>query len=129
VVIGVGREERKLKRIANKNIKFAGLVSEKKLESYYRNAKALIMPQEEDFGLVALEAQGHGVPVIAYKKGGAIDTVIPGKTGIFFEEQNIESLLLAIKKFDRMEFDRGILIQNAKRNSFQSFRKKILRLI
>ena len=76
VIVGTGREEVRLKRMAVKNIKFAGRVSEEELIKYYQGAKALIMPQEEDFGIVSVEAQSHGVPVIAFKKGGAIDTVI-----------------------------------------------------
>ena len=85
IVVGTGHLEKKLRKIAGKNIKFVGKVGEKELMKYYRGAKALIMPQEEDFGIVAVEAQSFGVPVIAYKKGGVLDTVIPGKTRYFFD--------------------------------------------
>lgn len=129
VIIGTGRERKKLERMANKNIKFAGAVSEKKLIEYYRGAKALIMPQEEDFGIVAVEAQVYGVPVIAYKKGGALDTVIPGKTGLFFEEQKPESLVKAVKKFEKTKFVVDNLYANAKRFSKENFRKEIEDLI
>jgi len=126
VIIGTGREFRKLKRRAKNNIKFVGQVSEKDLAVYYHHAKALIMPQEEDFGIVAVEAQNFGVPVVAYKKGGAIDTVIPGKTGVFFEEQNPKSLIEAIRKFEKMKFVVDNLYTNAKRFSREVFKKKIL---
>ncbi len=129
VIVGTGREEVKLKCLAKSNIKFAGRVSEEKLKKYYQNAKALIMPQEEDFGIVAVEAQMYGVPVIAYKKGGVIDTVIPGKTGIFFEEQKPESLADAIKRFEKMKFRKNDIIKNAKKFSVGRFRKELLALI
>lgn len=69
VIVGTGREEKKLKSMAKSNIRFVGKVSEKELAKHYSRAKALIMPQEEDFGIVAVEAQSMGVPVIAFKKG------------------------------------------------------------
>ncbi len=130
LIVGTGREEEKLKSLSkSKKIKFLGQISEKRLNGVYKNAKALIMPQEEDFGLVSLEAQSYGVPVIAFGRGGAIDTVIPEKTGIFFQEQNIDSLTSAIEKFEKMSFNIKLLTGNAKRHSFESFRQEILRLI
>ncbi len=128
VVVGTGREEKRLKKRAGKSIRFAGFVTEKKLADYYMNAKALIMPQEEDFGLVSTEAQSYGLPIIAYKKGGAIDTVIPKKTGLFFEEQNMESLTLTIKKFEKHKFDSRVIIKNANRFTKREFKKRFLDL-
>lgn len=129
IVIGTGREEIKLKRMAGKSIKFVGQVTEKKLAKYYQGAKALIMPQEEDFGIVSIEAQGYGVPVIAYKKGGAIDTVIDEKTGILFDHQDVHSLSLAITRFEKIKFVGDNLLKNAKRFSFQVFKKELSRYI
>lgn len=129
VIVGKGREERRLKSIAKRNIKFAGQVSEKKLAEYYKNAKALIMPQEEDFGIVAIEAQSYGIPVIAYKRGGSIDTVTPGRTGILFEEQKPRSLIKAIEKFEKMKFSVRNMQINAKRFSKNVFKTAILELI
>ncbi len=128
VIVGTGNEEKKLKKMASKNIKFAGFTPEKKLVDYYSNAKALIMPQEEDFGLVSVEAQSYGLPIISYKKGGAIDTVIPGKTGLFFEEQNMESLTATIQKFEKHKFDSQIIIKNANRFTKKEFKKRFLDL-
>jgi glycosyltransferase involved in cell wall biosynthesis len=125
-IVGIGSEESKLKKTARNNIRFFGQVDDKRLSELYSGAKALIMPQEEDFGIVAVEAQSLGIPVIAYKKGGAIDTVIPGKTGILFEEQTPESLADAIKRFEKMQFVVDNLLTNAKRFSFESFRTKFL---
>jgi len=129
LIIGEGSQEKKLKKIAGKNIKFLGLINEKKLISCYQEAKALIMAQEEDFGLVAVEAQAAGTPVIAYKKGGVLDTVIEGKTGIFFEKQNSKFLVDAVKRFDRMKFSSKNLIDNAKRFSKERFNKEFLNFI
>lgn len=111
VVVGTGRQ----RFGANKNIKFIGEVIDEELAKIYSGARALIMPQEEDFGIVAVEAQSFGVPVIAYKKGGALDTVIDGVTGIFFNKQNEESLRAAIEKFEKMRFNDKLLTRNAGR--------------
>jgi glycosyltransferase involved in cell wall biosynthesis len=129
VIVGIGRRERKLKRKAGKNIKFAGQVSEKDLYEYYAHAEALIMPQEEDFGIVAVEAQSFGIPVIAYKKGGAADTVIDGKTGILFDQQNVQSLTAAVARFEKTKFVVDNLYTNAKRFSKEIFKTEVLDLI
>ena len=102
VVVGRGSEETRLKRMAKGNIKFTGFVKDNDLPGYYKNAKTFIYPQEEDFGITAVEAQAAGVPVIAYKKGGVLDTVIEGKTGIFFKEQSVASLKDAVIKYEKL---------------------------
>ena len=89
VVIGAGSELNRLKKISLSNITFLGEVSDKDLIRYYSQAKALIFPGLEDFGLVPLEAQSQGTPVIAYGRGGARETVIDGKTGVFQPGQKI----------------------------------------
>lgn len=129
VIVGTGREEKKLKRMAGDNIKFAGQISENDLTMYYVGAKALVMPQEEDFGIVAVEAQGYGVPVIAYGKGGATDTVIDERTGILFDQQSVESLTKAIIRFEKMKFVVDNLYTNAKRFSKEIFKSNVLDLI
>lgn len=129
VIVGSGSQLGKLKRLAKKNIRFAGQVTEEQLAGYYVNAKALIMPQEEDFGLVAVEAQSFGVPVIAYKRGGALDGVIEGKTGLFFDRQTPESLMAAIAKFDKWHFNKEELILHAGKFSKENFKKGFLKLI
>ena len=105
VIVGEGTEEKKLKKMAGKNIIFLSKLSDEELGSLYLNAQALIMSQEEDFGYVSLEAQFFGCPVIAYKKGGALETVIDGKTGIFFANQNERSLRKAIEKFNKIKYN------------------------
>lgn len=103
IVVGEGRERRRLGRIAEKNISFAGRVDDATLASLYRRAEALIMPSEEDFGMVAAEAIALGTPVIALGRGGALEIVEPGKTGELFRSETPEVLADAVRRF----LDRG----------------------
>ena len=123
VIVGSGSQINNLKLMAKNNIKFAGEVSEDKLVEYYKNAKALIMSQEEDFGIASVEAQSFGVPVIAFKKGGVLDTVVEGRTGIFFLKQEVDSIVSAVAQFnERPIFDRPSLVENAYRFSKTVFK-------
>lgn len=128
VIVGTGKEERKLKKLANKNVKFVGNPSDQKLARYYKNASALIFPQEEDFGIVAVEAQSFGTPVIAYKKGGALD-IVSSKTGIFFEKQSIESLIKAVQSFKPKNFNKKDIINNSKKFSKKRFKAEFLQIV
>jgi glycosyltransferase involved in cell wall biosynthesis len=111
IVIGNGSEKNKLERKAKKNIEFKGFLAESEIEFYIENAKALIFPGEEDFGMIPLEVMSYGVPVVAFKKGGALETVVENKnnikesSGIFFKEQNIKSLEAALLFFKTIEND------------------------
>ena len=129
VIAGSGSEEARLKKIAKGNIRFVGELTDPKLADYYRKCTALIFPQEEDFGIVVPEAQAAGAPVIAYKAGGALDTVIDGETGIFFEKQSVASLIKAVKRFEGLKFDPDKLIKNAQRFSKDNFKKSFSRLV
>lgn len=129
VIVGTGREEKKLKKLAKENIKFTGFITEKQLGNYYSNAKALIFPQEEDFGIVAVEAQSFGIPVIAYRAGGAMDTIINKKTGIFFQRQTTQSLIKAITEFENNTFKKALIKANARRYSKPKFQKSILKVV
>ena len=129
VNIGNGKDESRLKNIANKNIKFLSKLTDRQLGNYYMGAKALIFPQNEDFGLVTVEAQSFGVPVIAFRGGGALDTVIDGDTGVFFNEQTIDSLIDAINRFEKMSFERKLIKQNAERFSKEIFKENFLKTI
>jgi glycosyltransferase involved in cell wall biosynthesis len=125
VIVGSGREEGKLRRMAYTNISFVKDLTDEELSCYYQKSRAFVMVQEEDFGISAVEAQMHGIPVIAYKKGGAIDTVISGKTGIFFEEQTKSSLKNAIIKFQTLEFKKEECWKQAEKFSKEKFQKEI----
>lgn len=105
IIVGKGTEENRLKAIAGENINFISKVSDVELAGLYSNAEALIMPQEEDFGYTALEAQFFGCPVVAYRRGGAIETVIEGKTGIFFTSSTRQSLTRAVERYDKIKYN------------------------
>ncbi|MEA3273099.1 MAG: glycosyltransferase [Patescibacteria group bacterium] len=130
-IVGGGPQYKNLKRMANKNVELLGGLksSSKELIEVYQNCKALIYPQEEDFGLVPLEAMAMGKPVIAYRKGGAVETVKEGVTGIFFNNQDVSSLEKALKKFEKKEFNPQIIREHAKSFSKERFKQEILDFI
>ena len=101
LVVGTGPEIKSLKSVASGNIEFLGWVHDSELAGIYSRCKALIFPGEEDFGIVPVEAQAAGRPVVAYGRGGALETVIPQETGMFFHEKSVESLNLAIRDFEK----------------------------
>lgn len=101
VVIGDGSEKENLKKIAKNNIKILGRLTDEEIVEYYSKCKAFIFPGEEDFGITPVEAQASGRPVIAYGRGGALDTVLEDKTGKFFYEQNANSLEEAVIEFEK----------------------------
>ena len=96
------------------NVVFAGRMADEKLRGLYAGAKALLFPGLEDFGIVPVEAQAAGCPVIAYGAGGALETVVEGRTGIFFKEQTIESICAAIEEFESREFTADACRENAR---------------
>jgi len=130
-IAGGGPEYQKLKERAkgSDNIELLGWVSENDKIQLYQKARAVLFCAYEDFGIVPVEAQAAGTPVIAYGKGGVIDTVVPGKTGVLFETQTVDSLTKAIFNFERMKFDRGMLIKNAKRFSKERFKKEFVEYV
>jgi glycosyltransferase involved in cell wall biosynthesis len=104
-IVGNGPELKKLKRMASDNIVFEGWLSDDEVRERYRSCRALIFPGEEDFGLTPIEANACGAPVIAFRKGGVVESVVDGVTGIFFDEQTEDSLIEAVKKFEISKFD------------------------
>lgn len=112
-IIGEGPEEKRLKRKAHVNIEFLGRTSDEELRSYYEGCKAFVFPQEEDFGITPVEAMACGRPVIAYRGGGALETVEDGITGIFFTRQTPEGLIRAVKDFDSYKFNPHLIRQHA----------------
>ena len=124
-IIGSGPEMGKLKKMANWNIEFLGEIIGEKLKEYYQNCQALIFPQEEDFGIVALEAMACGKPVIAYRGGGALESVLEGKTGVFFNEQTVDSLAGAVRDFQSQKFNPDAIRNHALKFDKEIFKKKI----
>jgi len=128
-IIGVGSQLKNLKKIAAANIEFLGKLTDKELIRYYYTCQAAICPQEEDFGLVPLEAQACGKPVISFKGGGALETVIAGKTGDFFYPQTSEALLKVVKAFESNRYDPDVCRKNAERFDQKIFIKKFKRKV
>jgi glycosyltransferase involved in cell wall biosynthesis len=124
-IIGVGPEARRLKQIAGPTIEFLGAVDDRELACYYREAKALVFPQEEDFGIVPLESMASGRPVIAYRAGGARETVIEGVTGVFFDQQTASALAAAVREFEGMKFDPARCRAQAEEFSVEKFQEHI----
>ena len=105
IIVGIGSQYKKLKKIAGKNIEFKKNISDIELATLYENANALIMPQVEEFGMVSLEAQFFGCPVISYKKSGTAETIIENKTGLFFDQQTTTSLGSAIVRYKSLSYN------------------------
>jgi glycosyltransferase involved in cell wall biosynthesis len=130
VVVGAGPMLEGLKEMAGPTVTFAGAVSDEQLHELYAGAKALLYPvEDEDFGIVPIEALGHGVPVIAHASGGPLETIQDGKTGVLFSELSEAGLAAAIKKADKITFSPKILWSAARSYSEAEFKKKLLRLI
>ncbi len=129
MIIGDGPELRKLKiknkKLKNKNIKFLGRVSDEELPKYYANCRALIFPQEEDLGIAPLEAMASGKPVIAYRTGGALETVKEMETGLFFNKQNSKSLIEELIKFKESKFNPEKIRKYAQNFDKEIFKQKI----
>lgn len=127
-IVGVGPESGKLQSLAKENIEFLGFVDELLLNNLLAGCKALVVTAEEDFGLTPLEAQAFGKPVIAYGAGGALETVIENKTGIFFREQTAECLAGAVKRAENFNFYPGDCRKNAEHFSKEIFQRRLKQL-
>lgn len=125
IVVGDGDDYQKLREKAKSNIEFTGWLNHDEIYPILRKAKALILPSVEDFGMVSVEAQACGTPVLAYSKGGAKETVIPFKTGVFFPEQTKESIINAVKTLegDYSRYKVEVMRENVKRFSKASFKR------
>jgi len=131
VVIGDGPEFDKIKKLAGKNIELLGYQEDKILKDYMKRAKAFVFAAEEDFGIVPVEAQACGTPVIAYGKGGAVETVVENKTGLFFYRQDVDSLIECVEKFEKIyeKFDFKEIRKNSERFSVERFRKEFIEFV
>ena len=105
IVVGDGPERQKLEQMAGPTVSFTGRISDAALQDLYRKARGLIFPSYEDYGIVPLEAQAWGVPVIAFGRGGSLETVQEGTSGVFFNQQEVSSLVAALEGFERSSFD------------------------
>ena len=123
LIIGDGPELPRLKAMANSNIQFLGYQSDEKVAELLGRARGFVCATEEDFGIAIVEAQAAGCPVIAYGRGGALETVVDGVTGIFFDEQSPESLMNALQRFEKIHSDFHVpdLVQNSQKFSEERF--------
>lgn len=128
-VIGSGPERETLRGQAGPTVTFTGQLSDEEVARRFAAAEAVIFPGLDDFGITAVEAMAAGTPVIAFRGGGALDYVIPGKTGEFFDEQTALSLTEAIKKFNPQNYHAKEISEHAAQFSTQNFRKKLNRFI
>jgi glycosyltransferase involved in cell wall biosynthesis len=124
VVIGDGPDMKKIREKSGENIELMGYQSFTVLKDKMAKAKAFVFAAEEDFGIVPVEAQACGTPVIAYGKGGALETVIDGETGTLFGRQDVPSIVSAVHQFETMTFDAHHIRKNAERFSTSIFNEK-----
>ncbi|OYD13706.1 glycosyl transferase [candidate division WOR-3 bacterium JGI_Cruoil_03_44_89] len=124
LIIGEGSERGRLERLSRRNIQFLGRVSDEEVRSYVRRAQALVFPGLEDFGITPVEALACGTPVIAYRGGGLLESMLEGVTGRFFDLQEYESLVEAVKGFDRGRYDRNRIREHALKFSREAFKEK-----
>lgn len=129
IVIGDGPDRQRLEQLAGDTITFLGRKSDEDVVRYMQNCKALIFPGIEDFGLTPLEANACGRPIIAYYGGGALDTIIAEQTGLYFEEQSINSLVNTINRFDQYDWDPQYIRQHAEQFSEHIFIERMQSII
>lgn len=126
VVIGQGNQENYLRKIAQSNIRVLGWKSKEEIKNYYKNTRAFIFPCEDDFGIAPVEAMQEGIPVIAYRKGGALETVVEGKSGEFFDVQTPEVLADGVRRFmiNEYKYDKEFIKKHAENFSEERFKKE-----
>jgi glycosyltransferase involved in cell wall biosynthesis len=115
IVAGTGRDMDRLRRLAPRSTEFIGHVPSRDLTGLFARARALLFPGLEDFGIVPVEAQAAGLPVIAYGAGGVLDSVVDGRTGVLYPDASVEGLCEAMMKFESLSFDERELRANAAR--------------
>ena len=128
LIVGTGPESKRLQSIANKNIQFLGWQTDQELSRLYAGCRALIFPGIEDFGIVPLEAMASGKPVIAFGKGGALETVVDDSrfpTGLFFREESVQALKGALAEFSTLKFDPLTIRAHAERFARPQFKERI----
>ena len=126
VVVGDGPDIRKMRAMAGPNVHVLGRLSDEDVATQMARARAFVYAAEEDFGIVPVEAQACGTPVVAFEKGGVAESVLDGKTGILFPEQSVSSIISAVQRFIRHEdeFDPALIRANSERFSVDRFRRE-----
>ena len=129
VVIGDGTEYKRIEAKAGPNVKLLGYQKFSVLKEHMQKAKAFVFAAEEDFGIMPVEAQACGTPVVAFGRGGSLETVVGGRTGTFFEEQTTESLIAAVESFERMSIDPHDVRSHAQKFSRERFRNEMQEVV
>lgn len=129
IIIGSGSDKRRLEKLSGRNVSFTGYIPRSKVAQIIASSQAMIMPQEEDFGIVSVESQALGTPVIAYNRGGATETVIDSVTGVLFENQSANSLIKAINRMQTLSFKADKLRQNALKYQESAFLENFEKII
>ncbi len=132
IVIGDGKSKEAKQYERSGLVTFTGRVSDQKVAEYLSGAKALLFPGIEDFGIIPVEANAAGCPVLAYKKGGACDSILENKTGLFFEEQTVDSLIACIDAFEKRQddfTDRAVYTSHVQQFSKENFVNKITKIV
>ena len=129
LIVGTGPELTRLQALATSNVHFLGHVNNEELRNLYRHSRACLLPGIEDFGIVPLESQACGRPVVAFAQGGALETVRNGITGVLFTEASVDSISQAIDKVSALSFNREELCTWANRFSRERFKSKIHKYI
>ena len=111
--------------MAAPNVRFLGRASDGDIERYLQECRAFVFPGEEDFGIAPLEAQAAGRPVIAYSAGGALETVVEERTGLFFHEQTQEALAEVVARFRGDDFDPQAIRKHAERFGRKGFQRRL----
>lgn len=124
-IVGSGRDRERLESLSNSNINFLGFVSDNDLPKLVAKAKAFIWPGEEDFGIAPIQAMAAGRPVIAYAAGGALDTIIPEKTGILFSDQTVSGMIDAVERFEKHAWRPDELTRHAQQFDTAVFKHKL----
>lgn len=131
IIIGDGGDRKRLEKMAEKNIKFLGFQPEEKIAEYYQNCQAFIFPGEDDFGITPVEAMSFGKPVLAYRKGGALETIIEGETGEFFDDPIPEILADGVRRIKNNcdSYNAEKIKKQAEKFSEEEFERKIFALL
>jgi glycosyltransferase involved in cell wall biosynthesis len=128
-IAGSGRDRASLEALAGPNVRFLGRVPDGELGPLMAKCRAFVLPGLEDFGITPVQAMAAGRPVIAYKGGGALDTVVEGTTGTFFREQTAESLIEAIERIDKADFDPAAIRAHAEQFDVEVFRATVRKYV
>ena len=128
-IVGDGRDRLALERMAGPNVEFLGRLPDSELQTLLQRCRAFVFPGYEDFGIAPLEANAVGRPVIAYRAGGALDTVVDGKTGLFFDEPTPGSLAAAVRALDDVTFEPEAIRRHASRFDKSVFHREMRRFV